>query len=526
MSNDKPAPPSLDLQGLVRTRPTPEHPARRRPAVSGKWPLRVFPLLVVAAFLGLLAWTLRDQWRPAIPVTVIPVVLSSEQVHTAASGTPLFQAAGWVEPRPSAVKATALTNGIVNEVLIVAGQEVVTGQPVATLIDTDARLELRRAQADRDLRQAELDQALATAAAAAQRLKYPVHLQAEVAQGEAALARSEIEAAKLPFQLQAAQAQVEFADKLWQNRVAAQDSLAGRLIDEARAQRDAALADWEELQQRQQHIRAEQTALRAQLTAVQQKLQLQVAERQALDEANASVAAARARLTAAEVAREHAALVLERTIVRAPLTGRVLERLAEPGSSLVGLDSRGGHQSSAVATLYDPNSLQIRADVRLEDFAKVVPEQTVQIETPSCPTPLRGQVLLSTSTANIQKNTVEVKVAILDPPAVLRPEMLVTATFLAPHTTSNPPPEVPPTRRVLIPQELVFSDLGQTHVWVLTHDQRAEPRAIQVRQSSNQDLIEVTAGLQLTDKLIVDGRHGLAAGTRVKPITTQPPNLP
>jgi multidrug efflux pump subunit AcrA (membrane-fusion protein) len=287
------------------------------------------------------------------------------------------------------------------------------------------------------------------------------------------------------------------------------------LVDEARAQRDAAVADWEELQQRQQHLTVEQTALRDHLVAVQQKLALQVGEHQAVAEAAAQVAAARARLLEAEVAVEHAALVLERMIVRAPLSGRILERLAEPGSSLMGLDSRGGHQSSAVATLYDPATLQVRADVRLEDYAQVVPDQEVKIETASCPTPLRGQVLLSTSTANIQKNTVEVKVAILDPPDVLRPEMLVTATFLAPNTTTTSPPETVAARRVLIPQTLVFSNQGQTQVWVLTPDQRAEARAIQASQTPNQDLIEVTAGLQLTDKLIVDGRQGLIPGTRV-----------
>lgn len=526
MSNDNPAPTSLDLQGLARTRPTTVDQPPRRSASLGTWARRLFPLLIVALFVSLLTWALRDHWLPTVDVTVIPVVASTSQDQPRSAGTPLFQAAGWIEPRPSAVKATALTGGIVAEVFVVAGQDVTAGQPVAQLIDTDARLELRRAEAVRDLRQAELDQARATADAAAQRLKYPVHLQAEVAQGEAALARSEIEAAKLPFLLQAARSQVDFAEKLWQNRAAAQASLAGRLVDEARAQRDAAVADWEELQQRQQHLTVEQTALRDHLAAVQQKLALQVGEHQAVAEATAQVAAARARLLEAEVAVEHAALVLERMIVRAPLSGRILERLAEPGSSLMGLDSRGGHQSSAVATLYDPATLQVRADVRLEDYAQVVPDQEVKIETASCPAPLRGQVLLSTSTANIQKNTVEVKVAILDPPAVLRPEMLVTATFLAPNTTSNPTPNATAVRRVLIPQELVFNDQGQPHVWVLTHDQRAEPRAIQVSQSSNQGLIEVTAGLQLADKLIVDGRENLTPSTRVNPRPQQNTSLP
>jgi len=524
MSNASPPTTPLDLQGLARSRSASPQTPRPQERHAQAWLRRAVPGLILAAFVALLTWTTRDQWLPRVEVTVLPTLATTAEPQ--AVGDVLFQAAGWVEPRPSAVKATALTDGIVSEVLVVSGQSVTAGQPLARLVDTDAHLGLRRAKAVRDLRQAELDQALATAHAAAQRLKYPVHLETEVAQGQAALARSEIELAKLPFSLQAARAQVDFTEKLRSNRQAAQASLAGRLVDEAQAQRDAAVAAWEELQQRQQHLNQEQAALRDHLSAVKQKRALQISEHQAVAEADANVAAARARLAEAEVAVEHAALVVERMVIRAPISGQILERLAEPGSSLMGLDTSRGHQSSAVATLYDPTALQVRADVRLEDFRHVVPEQEVRIETASCTTPLRGRVLLSTSTANIQKNTVEVKVDILDPPAVLRPEMLVTATFLAPPTAHKPNPTTRPTPRLVIPQTLVFTHQGQPHVWVLTADQRAETRAIQLGQQPTPALVEVTAGLQLTDKLIVDGRQYLSPGTRVTPRPAEIHTLP
>ena len=84
-----------------------------------------------------------------------------------------------------------------------------------------------------------------------------------------------------------------------------------------------------------------------------------------------------------------------------------------------------------VATLYDPQQLQVRADVRLEDVPNVLPGQKVQVETASASSPLEGEVLFTTSTANIQKNTLETKIAILNPPPTIRPEMLAKVTFLA-----------------------------------------------------------------------------------------------
>src|SRR5205823_9016957 len=101
------------------------------------------------------------------------------------------------------------------------------------------------------------------------------------------------------------------------------------------------------------------------------------------------------------------------------------------GSRLMGL-ATGTHQdASTVVTLYDPASLQVRADVRLEDVPRVVPGQRVRIETPAT-APMAGEVLFATSQADIQKNTLQVKVAVTDPPPALRPDMLVQATFLAP----------------------------------------------------------------------------------------------
>ena len=44
-----------------------------------------------------------------------------------------------------------------------------------------------------------------------------------------------------------------------------------------------------------------------------------------------------------------------------------------------------------------------------------------------------GTVLFISSEADIQKNTLQVKVAIPDPPDVFKPEMLVDVTFLAPE---------------------------------------------------------------------------------------------
>ncbi len=500
---------TIDLKQLARERPV-AGPQRR----TRWWTRCGIPAGIVLGFVALLVYAAREEWLPAQEVGVVAVMTSRGPIQRA--GTPLFQAAGWVEPRPSPVHATSLAEGIVAEVLVVEGQEVRRGEPIARLIDTDAQLALRRAAAALEIRRAEVHSATAEVAAAQQRLAHPVHLEAELAEAQAALAKSETELAKLPFLIEAAESQLTLASDVLATREAAQDSVAGLLIRQARSERDMAQANLNELRQRGALVEAERLAWRARVEALTSKLTLRIDEQRAVAEAEAKEAAARARLTEAEVAVEHAQLVVERMTIRAPISGKILQRLAQPGTSLVGLDPSGGHSSSTIATLYDPQQLQVRADVRLEDFPLVIPGQQVLLETASIREPLSGRVLQSTSSANIQKNTVEVKISIEQPPAVIRPEMLVTATFLAPEVPGVEGEQIEEALRILAPRRLVEGSGDGAHVWMVGAGQRAEYRSIKLGNVASPDWVEVVAGLSPTDKIIATGRDRLTPGARLR----------
>ena len=63
------------------------------------------------------------------------------------SGAIAFQASGWLEPDPFPTYASALTDGIVAEVLVLEGQRVAKGDVLARLVPDDAQLALTRATA-------------------------------------------------------------------------------------------------------------------------------------------------------------------------------------------------------------------------------------------------------------------------------------------------------------------------------------------------------------------------------------------
>src|SRR5262249_36019904 len=148
-----------------------------------------------------------------------------------------------------------------------------------------------------------------------------------------------------------------------------------------------------------------------------------------------------------------------------PVAGRVLSLIARPGMRLTGLNPGSLHDSSTLLTLYDPQQLQVRVDVRLDDVARVQPGQKGKVEAAALPgRPPDGAVLLAASQTDIQKNPVPVKVAISAPPATLKPEMLSQVTFLAPAQSDQPKPGGPGPYRLLVPRALVEGVGGEGRV--------------------------------------------------------------
>jgi multidrug efflux pump subunit AcrA (membrane-fusion protein) len=170
--------------------------------------------------------------------------------------------------------------------------------------------------------------------------------------------------------------------------------------------------------------------------------------------------------------------------------------------------------AGTVVTMYDPSKLQVRADVRLEDVPRVRQGQPVRIETAALPDGLDGEVLQVTSTVDIQKNTLQVKVSVKDPPPNLKPEMIVKVTFLSVADKGTKAAATDPLR-VFVPRSVVESDAGGSYVWIADQAEGvARRRTVTVGTASGNNLIEVH-GLTAADKIIVGGRDSLSDGQRI-----------
>ena len=503
----------VDLRQLAVERPD---PAARKIVRKRSWLTRwVIPTAIILGFLGVAGWSARERLLPAKSVTVTPVILARAESQTA--GTPLFQAAGWVEPRPTPIMVSALVEGVVEKLLVTEGQEVASGQPLAKLYDADARLALREAETTEQLRQAELDSALATLKAAQVNVDQPVALQAAHAEAEAALAKLKTEIKNLPFTIRSAEARLQLARQDLEGKKSVAEAISGRAIQKSQSEFDSATATLEELRERGPSLQAELRAWQRKCDALHSKLELKTDETRGLGEAKANVAVARARLVHANLAVESAKLRLERMTILSPINGRVLALNAQPGRRLMGINAASERDAATVVTLYDPQQLQIRADVRLEDVGQVQPGQPVQITTAASGKPLQGTVLALTSSADIQKNTLQVKVSIDDPPAVIKPEMLVQVVFLAPQRPESESKKGQDPLRLLIPREVVEKTDDGAVVWIADGSAGvARRKTVKLGQAGTDQLVEVREGLSALDKIIVGGREGLTEAIRIR----------
>jgi len=507
----------LDLRQLAVHRETSQggekavRGPRRRLSLLTRY---VLPGGLLLGFLGLIAWSARTSLLPSRPVTVMPVLSARTEVQQA--GTPLFQAAGWVEARPTPIVVTALAEGVVERLLVVEGQAVKAGEPVATMIEADARLELEKAEAELRLREAELARSRAKLVAAKNRIQNPVHLEAPLAEAEAALAKAKTELTALPEQLASAEARLRFCRLDLEGKNAAKSALPQRAIDQAQSDLETASATVRELKARAEKLQLEVVALTARRDTLQKQLELKIEETREVQEGEANVQAAEAFVRQAQNVVDTAKLQLERMIVRAPQDGRVLRLVARPGRRVSGLSPLSMEDSSTIVTLYDPAMLQLRTDVPLDQVPRVRPGQPVKIETEAVPSGLEGEVLFKTAFTDLQKNTLDVKVAIKNPPADLRPDMLARCTFLAaPEPGSEK--KASEQLRLLVPMSLVENGESGSRVWLADQAAgQAHSRTVKIGQPTGKgDLVEVLEGLTELDKLIVGGREGLKDGERI-----------
>jgi HlyD family secretion protein len=154
----------------------------------------------------------------------------------------------------------------------------------------------------------------------------------------------------------------------------------------------------------------------------------------ALDEARRARDAAAADLTMAKGQSALAQTYLDWCIIRAPITGTILEKLVDPNELVVPNSFGSGRgPSTAFVSMADLNDLQVEIDLNETDIAKVRLQQGCRVSPEAYPDKVyRGVVTEIAPEANRQKGTLQLKVQIQNPDVFLTPELTAKVDFLKP----------------------------------------------------------------------------------------------
>jgi HlyD family secretion protein len=340
---------------------------------------------------------------------------------------------------------------------------------------------------------------------------------------------------------------VEKGDKVKEGQVLVrlEDQEFRAQYDQARGSADSARAQLEQLQHgsRPEEIQQNENNLsEARATAANDKITLDrtrklvaqaVLSQQALDDASAKyeasqqrvhsleqsyqlskigprteeIARARGAVTQADGQAAYAKSQLDATVIRAPISGTILDRSVEKGELLTGQFASAARPVFSMANLED---IQADLDVAQDDFAKLSPHQKAVVTVDAFPDLKWDGVIAEVSPeANRQKATIEVKVQILNPDSHLRPEMNTTVHFIADENKNSSTQSA----GAYVPTAALRDADGKKYVLIAFNDKAMKREVKILSQRSGGALV---SGLNGGESVITTAPEGLKDGDKIK----------
>lgn len=246
----------------------------------------------------------------------------------------------------------------------------------------------------------------------------------------------------------------------------------------------------------------------------------QIASPADLDRAQAELLSLQARLERQQaetvVAERQVALwqrELDDTVIRAPFSGIVVAKNAQPGEMISPISAGGGFTRTGICTITDMDSLEIEVDVNESYINRVEAGQPVEAVLDSYPNwRIPSKVIAIVPTADRQKATVKVRIGFekLDPRIL--PDMGVKVAFRGAGQGSGE--TIAQSPGVSVPKNAVQKQDGRDFVWVAASG-KAERRAVTL--GGAQDSIQrVVAGLSPGEKVISPIPQNLKDGALVQ----------
>ena len=294
------------------------------------------------------------------------------------------------------------------------------------------------------------------------------------------------------------------------------------LLDDTseRAQLELAVARTESARAMLAEVEAQVRNARLNLMRLKDLAARELASKSSLDAAEATYDELAARLATGhenvQVAEKSVAIVedaLSNMTIRAPFSGIVVSKNAQPGEMISPVSAGGGFTRTGICTIIDTDSLEIEVDVNEAYIQRVKPGQRVSAILDAYPDwRIPSEVIAIVPTADRQRATVRVRIGFLQRDDRILRDMGVKVAFLGAEPNNDAPPEV---QGVLVAGESIRSDAEGDFVW-LVRDKLVEKRRVQIGGSRERPQVLVVRGLSIGDTVVRSSAAPLVAGQTIK----------
>jgi RND family efflux transporter MFP subunit len=233
------------------------------------------------------------------------------------------------------------------------------------------------------------------------------------------------------------------------------------------------------------------------------------------DQKQTDVAVAQGNLAVRRAALEIAQRELDDTIVRAPFTGVVTTKNAQPGEIVSPLSAGGGFTRSGICTLVDMDSLEVEVDVSENFISRVQAGGPATLKLNAYPDwAIPAYVIAVVPTADRSKATVKVRVGFKSRDPRILPEMGARVSFLS--RVQNGSNGASAGGGVTLPADAVQAGAGAaTGIVYVLHDETLERREVKLGARSA-DTQTVLAGVSPGERVAVGDLTKLSDGAHVK----------
>ncbi|HEX4153385.1 MAG TPA: efflux RND transporter periplasmic adaptor subunit [Steroidobacteraceae bacterium] len=207
---------------------------------------------------------------------------------------------------------------------------------------------------------------------------------------------------------------------------------------------------------------------------------------------------------------------LDDTVVRAPFSGVVTVKAAQPGEIVSPMSAGGGFTRTGIGTIVDMASLEIQVDVNENFINRVEPRQKVTAKLNAYPDwQIPGHVIAVIPTADRSKGTVTVRIALDRQDPRILPEMGVRVAFLseAPGTATTSAAPANGASATLPAAAVQVS--GATGVVYVVHDSTVERRAVRIG-AAEAGQVTVLAGVEPGEPVALGDFTKLRDGAAVR----------